>query len=57
MASLSEVLESDEMIAAQFHPTLGQRANGFTKVLAPQDWALTLGQMCLHAAAAVGLQD
>ena len=54
VASLCEILD-EEGVTAQYCHTLEQKANGFTKIIPPQEWSLTLEQMCLSSAASVGL--
>ena len=41
VASLCEVLEEDE-VEALYCPSAEQRANGFTKIIPPQEWQSTL---------------
>ena len=46
VASICEILD-DAVISAIYCPSAEQRANGFTKIIPPQEWVLTLKQMQL----------
>lgn len=47
VASVSEALE-DETISADHCTTLEQKANGFTKIVPPIEWTMTLQQLSLN---------
>ena len=46
VASVCERL-AEERVQAVYCSTKLQRANGFTKVISPQEWPLVLSQLCL----------
>ena len=52
VASVSERL-SEPNVQITFCPTKEQRANGFTKVISPQEWSAMLEQLCLSSNDAV----
>ena len=47
VASVSEALE-DETISADHCTTLEHKANGFTKIIPPIEWTMTLQQLSLN---------
>jgi hypothetical protein len=47
VASIAEALE-DESSSASHCPTLDQKANGFTKIIPPNEWSMTLNQLSLN---------
>ena len=52
VASVSERL-TEPNVQITFCPTKEQRANGFTKVISPQEWSAMLEQLCLSSNDAV----
>ena len=46
VASICEILD-DAVISAIYCPSAEQRANGFTKIIPPQEWVSTFKQMQL----------
>ena len=48
VASVSERL-TEPNVQITFCPTKEQRANGFTKVISPQEWSAMLEQLCLSS--------
>ena len=47
VASIAEALE-DKSISASHCVTLDQKANGFTKIIPPNEWPMTLNQLSLN---------